>query len=116
MALATVGAPSSGTFSGHFAMLAGMTLLFFLLAVRRMHGSGFRLLGARPKRALAVITASCVAVATLSMAGVFGGKPATKEDATAATDAASAASGTSAPEFPVGTAAPAAVELASFDA
>ena len=112
MALATVGQPSAGSFSGHVAVLAGMTLVFFLLAVRRMQGSGLRLLGARPKRALAVITASCVAVATLSMAGVFGGKTAAKEDATAATEAASAA----APESPAGVAAPQTVVLSSFDA
>jgi ABC-2 type transport system permease protein len=116
MALATVGQPTAGSFSGHVAVLAVTTLLFFLLAVRRMQGSGFRLLGARPKRALAIITATCVAVATLSMAGVFGGKPDSKEDATAATEAPSAAADTSAPEFPVGKAAPDVVELASFDA
>src|SRR6187399_2326257 len=81
MALATVGAPSAGSFAAHVAVLAGMTLVFFLLAVRRMHGGGFRLLGARPKRALAIITAGCVAVAALSMAGVFGGKKAMQEDA-----------------------------------
>ena len=116
MALFTVGAPSAGSFSGHVAVLAGMTLFFFLLAVRRMHGSGFRLLGARPKRALAIITAACVAVAALSMAGVFGGKKATQEDAAAATDAASSASSTSAPQFPKGSAAPQVVDIASFDA
>jgi hypothetical protein len=116
MALATVGAPSSGSFSGHVAVLAGMTLFFFLLAVRRMQGSGFRLLGARPKRALAIISAACVGVAALSMAGVFGGGPATKEDATAATDAASSSAGTPAPEFPKGVPAPATVEIAGFDA
>ena len=54
MALDTVGAPSAGTIAGHVAVLAGITLLFFLLAMRRMHGSGFRLLGARPKRTLAI--------------------------------------------------------------
>jgi len=116
MALATVGAPSAGSFYGHVAVLAGMTLFFFLLAVRRMHGSGFRLLGARPKRALAIISAGCVGVAALSMAGVFGGGPATKEDATAATDAASSSAGTPAPDFPKGVPAPGTVEIAGFDA
>jgi ABC-2 type transport system permease protein len=116
MALATVGAPSTGSFSGHVAVLAGTTLLFFLLAVRRMHGSGFRLLGARPKRAIVTIAAGCVAVATLSMAGVFGGKSASQGDATAATDAASSATGTSAPQSPAGVTAPPTVVLASFDA
>ena len=108
MALATVGAPSSGSFSGHVAVLSGMTLVFFLLAVRRMHGSGFRLLGTRPKRALAVIATGCVAVATLSMAGVFGGRQASLEDAVAA--------GTPAPDSPAGVAAPQTVVLSTFDA
>lgn len=105
MALATVGAPSSGSFSGHVAVLSGMTLLFFLLAVRRMHGSGFRLLGTRPKRALAVIATGCVAVATLSMAGVFSGK---QEDTPASSTGAPAPT-------PVGATAPQTVILSSFD-
>jgi hypothetical protein len=111
MALATVGAPSVGSFSGHVAVLAGITLVFFLLAMRRMHGSGFRLLGARPKRTLVMIAGAAALVLVLSLSGVFGGKPASKEDATAATDAASPATGTPASGVP----APAVVELANFD-
>lgn len=114
MALDTVGAHSAGTTMGHIAVLAGVTLVFFLLAMRRMHGSGFRLLGARPRRTLAVVAAAGAAVVALSMAGVLGGKQATKEDATAATDAASAATGTSAPA--PGVAAPAVAVLSDFDA
>jgi ABC-2 type transport system permease protein len=116
MALATVGSQSSGTIMGHVAVLAGVTLVFFLLAMRRMHGSGFRLLGARPKRTLATVAVVCAAVIALSMAGVFGGKQAMQEDAAAATDAASAATGTSAPESPAGVAAPAEASLSDFDA
>ncbi len=115
MALHTVGAPSVGTTLGHVAVLAGVTLAFFLLAVRRMHGSGFRLLGARPRRTLAIVAGACLAVMVLSMAGVLGGKQAMQEDAAAATDAASDATGTSAPEQPAGVTAPAVVELANFD-
>ena len=74
MALGTVGAPSSGTVAGHVAVLVGVTLVFFLLAMRRMHGSGFRLLGARPKRTLAIVAGVCAAVIALSLSGVFGGK------------------------------------------
>jgi len=107
MALGTVGAPSSGTVLGHVAVLAGVTLVFFLLAMRRMHGSGFRLLGARPKRTLAIAAAAGIAVIALSMAGVFGGK---------ATDTASATSSTAAPESPAGVAAPQVVVLSNFDA
>jgi hypothetical protein len=113
MALGTVGAPSSGTTMGHVAVLAGVALLFFLLAMRRMHGSGFRLLGARPKRTLVIVAGICAAVIALSLSGVFGGKPASKEDATAATDAASPATGTPAPA--AGVAAPEVVVLSDFD-
>jgi ABC-2 type transport system permease protein len=115
MALATVGVPSIGTFSGHVAVLAGTTLLFFLLAVRRMQGSGFRLLGARPGRTLAIFAIVCAIVMALSMSGVFGGKPANTADATAATDAASATADTPAPDLPKGVAAPDQPEIASFD-
>jgi ABC-2 type transport system permease protein len=45
MALGAVGAETRGTFTGHAGVLAGITLVFFLLAMRRMQGSGFRLLG-----------------------------------------------------------------------
>jgi len=115
MALGTVGAPSSGTVLGHVAVLTGVTLVFFLLAMRRMHGSGFRLLGARPKRTLAIVAAAGAAVIALSMSGVFGGKQAATEAASAATDATSAATGTPDPEAARGVAAPEAIVLASFD-
>lgn len=115
MALATVGAPSKGSFAGHVAVLTGMTLLFFVLAVRRMHGSGFRLLGSRPKRTLVSILSIGAAVIILSFTGVFGGKPASKEAAAAATDAASAATDTPAPEAPVGVKAPEVAVIANFD-
>src|SRR5512134_2245989 len=115
MPLATVGAPSTGSFSGHVAVLAGVTLLFFLLAVRRMHGSGFRLLGTRPARTLATAAAAGVAVIVLSLSGVFGGKQAATEAATAATDATSAATGTPAQEPPAGVAAPDVAVISDFD-
>jgi ABC-2 type transport system permease protein len=115
MALGTVGAPSAGSTSGHVAVLAGTTLVFFLLAMRRMHGSGFRLLGARPKRTLAIAAGVTAVVLGLSISGVIGGKPASKEDATAATDAASAAADTPVSEPPAGVAAPAVAVIADFD-
>jgi ABC-2 type transport system permease protein len=111
MALATVGAPSTGAFSGHVAVLTGMTLLFFLLAVRRMHGSGFRLLGSRPKRTLTIFVGTGAVLMALSLSGVFGGKQA----ATAATDATSAATGTPVQEPPAGVAAPEATMLSDFE-
>lgn len=117
MALATVGAESRGNTLGHVAVLVAVTLGFFLLAVRRMHGRGFRLFGAHPKRMVAITTAAAATVLALSLAGVFGGKPMEKEDATAATETSSAAADTSAPsnEPPAGKAAPAQPVIADFD-
>lgn len=120
MALHVAGKPSSGTTAVHLAALAGTTLLFFVLAVRRMHGSGFRLLGANPKRTVMVATALAAVIIGLSVSGVFGGKPAKQEGATAATDAASAATDTPAPasEAPAiaaGEPAPAIALLSDFD-
>lgn len=116
MALATVGRGNPGKFAMHLAVLAGIALLFFLLAVRRMHGSGFRLLGRNPKRVAAIAAGAAAVVIALAFSGVFGGKPAT-EGATAATDAASAATDTPAPSGPpVGVPAPAESVIASFDA
>jgi hypothetical protein len=111
MALSAVGAPSKGTTMGHVAVLAGVTLLFFLLAVRRMHGGGFRLLGPRPKRTLAIVATAAAVLIALSLSGVFGGKQA----ATAATDAPSAATGTPAQEPPPGVSAPDVAVISNFD-
>jgi len=111
MALGTVGAPSSGTVMGHVAVLAGVTLVFFLLAMRRMHGSGFRLLGARPKRTLAIVAGVCAAVLALSLSGVFGGR----ETDNASPGTGSAATGTPAADSPRGVAAPDVVVLSNFD-
>jgi len=116
MALGTVGAPSAGTVAGHVAVLAAVTLGFFLLAMRRMHGSGFRLLGARPKRTLAIIASVGAGVLALALSGVFGGNPVTSENASAVTDSSDAAAGTPAPEPPAGVPAPAVAVIADFDA
>jgi ABC-2 type transport system permease protein len=113
MGLATVGAASKGTFAGHIAVLASVTLVFFLLAVRRMQGGGFRLLGARPKRTLVMVAGAAAVVIALALSGVFGGKQTNTEGATAATDAASAATGT--PPSPSGVAAPDVAVIADFD-
>ena len=115
MALGTVGAPSQGTFASHVAVLAATTLVFFLLAMRRMHGSGFRLLGAKPKRTLAIVAGIAAVVVGAAISGVFGGKQANTEGATAATDAASAATGTPASEPPPGVAAPDVAVISDFD-
>jgi ABC-2 type transport system permease protein len=114
MGLATVGAESKGTFSGHIAVLVAITVVFFLLAVRRMQGGGFRLLGAQPKRTLALVAGAAAVLIALSLSGVFGGKAAGTGGATAATDA-STTTGTPAPESPAGKAAPDTVLIAGFD-
>ncbi|HEU5135810.1 MAG TPA: CIA30 family protein [Steroidobacteraceae bacterium] len=116
MALATVGAPSAGSTAGHVAVLAAVTLGFFLLAMRRMHGSGFRLLGARPKRTLVLVGSGCAAILALALSGVFGGPPATSANGSAVTDSTDAAAGTPAPEAPPGVPAPAAGVISDFDA
>jgi ABC-2 type transport system permease protein len=111
MALSIVDAPNSGSVAGHVAVLAGVTLLFFLLAVRRMHGSGFRLLGPRPKRTLVIVASVCAAVIALSLSGVFGGK----ETDSASPGTRSETTGTPAAEAAAGIAAPAVVVLSDFD-
>ncbi|HEU4780250.1 MAG TPA: CIA30 family protein [Steroidobacteraceae bacterium] len=116
MALSTVGAPSDGTFAGHVAVLALVTLAFFLLAMRRMHGGGLRLLGTQPKWTLAWVATVACAVFALSIAGVFGGKPLKTEEANAATGASAAAAETPAPQFPPGVPAPSETVIAEFDA
>ena len=115
MALSTVGAPSVGSFPEHVAVLVAVTLGFFLLAMRRMHGSGFRLLGASPKRTLAIVAATSVFVLAFALSGVFGGNPVTPEDASAVTDSSAAAAGTPAPESPSGVAAPAVAVISDFE-
>jgi hypothetical protein len=111
MALATVGAPSTGGFAGHVAVLAGITLFFFLLAVRRMHGNGFRLLGTNPKRAVAVTAVAAAVIIGLSLSGWFGDKPENPDSTNAAVENVPAA----APEAPAGEPAPAIAVLADFD-
>jgi ABC-2 type transport system permease protein len=113
MALATVGAESRGTFVSHIVVLVAITLVFFLLAVRRLHGGGFRLLGARPKRSLAFVAVAAAVLIGLSLSGVLGGKASERTEAAIATDAATAA--TRAPESPAGEAAPDTALIAGFD-
>ncbi len=113
MALDTVGSPSQGNFFTHLSVLTGVTLGFFLLAMRRMQGGGFRLLGSRPGRALGVIGAAVAVVLALALAGVSGDRR-SREEATAATEPSSAAPGASAPS--PGKPAPDVAQIAAFDA
>jgi ABC-2 type transport system permease protein len=111
MALETVGAKAEGNYWTHLSVLIGVTLGFFLLAVRKMQGGGFRLLGSKPKRMLLI--SSTVLVLLLALAGVFG-DGSTKP--TAATDGSAAATGTPAPSSPLGKPAPDIAQIAGFDA
>ena len=95
--------------------LVAITVLFFFLAMRRLQSGGYRLLGAHPKRTLAIVAGAAVLVAALLFSGVLGGKPAETEDKAAATDASSAATSTPASTSPIGVAAPATVLIADFD-
>ena len=117
MALATVGKANPDNFAGHVAILAGVTLFFFLLAVKRMHGSGFRLLGTNPKRAVALAAGVAAVVIALSFSGVFGGKSANSSDAAATTGEASTSTAAATADTgpPLGVPAPAAAEIAGFD-
>jgi ABC-2 type transport system permease protein len=115
LALRAVDAPSSGSVMTHVLVLVVITLLFFILAMRRLQSGGFRLLGARPKRALAIVAATGAVVAGLLVSGVFGGKPANTEVTAAATDETSAATATPASSSPPGVPAPATVVIADFD-
>ena len=112
MALETVGARAQGNYWTHLSVLIGVTLGFFLLAVRRMQGGGFRLLGAKPARMLLIISA--VLVLLLALAGVFGGG---SSEPTAATEGSpSSATDAPAPSSPAGKPAPDTPLIAGFDA
>jgi hypothetical protein len=115
LALHAVDAPNTGTVMTHVLVLAVITLLFFVLAMRRLQSGGFRLLGARPKRTLGIAAGIGAVVVGLLVSGVFGGKPAETEDKTAATEASSAATSTPASSSPAGVPAPATPVIADFD-
>lgn len=120
MASHAAGKPSVGDTATHVAVLAGITLVFFVLAVRRMQGSGFRLLGRNPRRTVAVAAGLAAVLIALPLSGVFGGRPSETEDVTAATDAASAATDTpvseaAANDAPADEIAPADPVIADFD-
>ena len=119
MALATVGAQSQGSFGGHLVVLVAFTLVFFLLAIRRMAGGGFRMFGSNPKRIVfTAVGVSIVVIALLYLSGTFGDKAAKTEEVTAAAETA-ATSEPAAPAAdagpPLGVPAPAEAVIANFD-
>jgi ABC-2 type transport system permease protein len=115
LALRAVDVPNTGNVMTHVLILAVITLLFFVLAMRRLQSGGFRLLGARPKRTLGIVAGIGAVVVGLLVSGVLGGKPADTEDKTAATEASSAVTSTPASSTPAGVPAPATVVIADFD-
>jgi ABC-2 type transport system permease protein len=114
LAMHAVDAPNTGSPAVHVTVLAVITVVFFSLAMRRLQGGGYRLLGARPQRTLVTVAGSAAVLAALLFSGVFGGKPANTADATAATDAATAAADTPA-SIPAGVPAPDQGIVGSFD-
>jgi hypothetical protein len=114
LALRVAGAPTTGTVTTHVLALTVVTVLFFLLAVRRLQSGGFRLLGTRPWRTL-MFPAGASAAALLLLSGLSGGKVSNSQDAPAATGASSTATAEPAVEPPVGVAAPDSPLIADFD-
>jgi len=129
LGLGAVGAPTVGSTANHVAALTGVTVLFYILAMRRLSNRGFRLMGpaqgggsTMPLRRVVSMGLMGIAIG-LVITGVMGGAaPQAKADAAAtskdATDgnSATAATDAAAPSGPpVGVAAPDTVLLADFD-
>lgn len=122
LSLNAVGAPSVGSTATHVGALAGMTILLFTLAVRRLGGRGIRLFGApRARLGFPVRRAVNVALfwiaAGLVIAGVMGGNAprATAKTAATSNDAAESVPDASGSAAPVGVAAPDKPVIADFD-
>jgi ABC-2 type transport system permease protein len=128
LSLAAVGAPSVGTIGNHVAALAGITVLFFVLAMRRLSSSGISLLGKSGAPGIAIplrraLNMGVIGVSIgLIVAGVMGGtaphaaastaSAATSKDAEEGTDSAATDAASSAPP---GVAAPSTTLVADFD-
>jgi ABC-2 type transport system permease protein len=126
LTLAAVGAPSVGTAGNHVAALAGVTVLFFMLAMRRLGSKGISLLGpagapgsAFPLRRALNMGLMAAAIG-LVIVGIMGGtaphaaasNAATSKDAGEGTDSAATDAASSAP---LGVAAPSTTLVADFD-
>src|SRR6185295_19972383 len=91
LTLAAVGAQSVGSTGNHVAALSGITVLFFMLAMRRLSSSGISLFGRSggPNRALPLRRVLNMAVIGISIAlivaGVMGGTAPRATASTAAT-------------------------------
>jgi ABC-2 type transport system permease protein len=125
LALEAVGAPTVGSMLNHVGALAGVTIVFFGLAVRKLGGSGFRMLrGTRgnvgPLRRAVTVGGFWIALG-LIVAGVVGGNQPRAVVGTADTPAGASEDGSAPPVAddasgaPVGVAAPEAADIADFE-
>jgi ABC-2 type transport system permease protein len=124
LALASVGAPWTGSAGVHLAALLGVTVLFMCLAMRRLGNRGIHLAGsAQARQGFSVplrraLTAGLLAASIgLVIAGVMG--PSTSHAAATSTGATESEAGSpeagSASAAPVGVAAPATTDISGFD-
>jgi hypothetical protein len=120
LSLDSLGAPSMGSFVSHVASLAGFTIVFFIIAMRRLANGGLRMFGgangARQKGfPLQRVLPRAVFFAGIGLivAGVMGGS--VKNTARAAAGAQDTPAATAA-DSPAGLPAPATVVIADFDA
>jgi ABC-2 type transport system permease protein len=120
LALAALDLPSRGSTASHVAALAGVTLLFFVLAMRALGNRGFRML--HPAKAssrsrlggAASVVAILVGIALLISGSLGGNAPATPPAGAGTSDATAA---TAAKETgPAGVTPPADPSIATFDA
>jgi ABC-2 type transport system permease protein len=123
LAFAALDLDSFGTATNHMAALAGITILSFTLAMRRLGNRGLRILGGngRPGVAFPLRRATAVAVTWISIglvvAGVMGGRAkVVAAPARSAEAAGSAATDPAASGGPAGVAAPQDPRIADFDA
>ena len=122
LSLNSVGASSMGEPVTHVLALIGVTILFFVLAVRRLSGRGIRLFGSGraaggiPVRRALNMGVLAAAVG-LVIAGVMGGNAphAATKTASTSTDSGGSAPDASGSSAPVGVAAPDKPMIANFD-
>jgi ABC-2 type transport system permease protein len=118
LALDALDLPSRGGTGAHIAFLAGITIVFFVIAMRRLGNGGYRLFnpakaGRRSRLAGAMSGVFLAAGLGLMVAGAMGSKAPKPQP----TDAATAVGGSGATAGPpAGIAAPASPLIAAFDA
>ena len=128
LSLAAVGAPAVGTTANHVAALVGVTVLFFVLAMRRLGSRGISLLGPAPTGAVfplrRALNMAMMGIAIgLIITGIVGGTApvaaastaATSKDATEGKTATAATDAAASPDAPVGVVAPDTTLIADFD-